>query len=130
MACRSKNESEVRQMKKIFLHATEITEAQANNALQCLIDNGIDEDDAYEILTALGYILLDEELFPDEDGTVNIQQPRKFFDTETREIITEDVLAATLEELKECDPDTYGDITLGQYINNCLTINNGTLEEI
>jgi hypothetical protein len=117
-------------MKKIFLHATEITEAQVNNALQCLIDNGIDEDDAYEILTALGYILLDEELFPDEDGTVNIQQTRKFFDTETREIITEDVLAATLEELKECDPDTYRDITLGQYINNCLTINNGTLEEL
>jgi hypothetical protein len=57
-------------------------------------------------------------------------QPKKFFDIETREIITEDVLAATLEELKECDPDTYGDITLGQYINNCMTINNGTLEEI
>lgn len=55
---------------------------------------------------------------------------RKFFDTETREIITEDVLATTLEELKECDPDTYGDITLTQYIDNCLTINNGTLEEI
>ena len=55
---------------------------------------------------------------------------RKFFDTEIREIITEDVLAATLEELKECDPDTYGDITLGQYIDNCLTINNGTLEEV
>ena len=55
---------------------------------------------------------------------------RKFFDIETREIITEEVLAETLEALKECDPETYGDITLGQYINNCLTINNGTLEEI
>jgi len=55
---------------------------------------------------------------------------RKFFDIEIREIITEDVLSDTLEELKECDPDTYGDITLGQYINNCLTINNGTLEEV
>lgn len=65
------------------------------------------------------------------DGSFTFgKQTRKFFDTETREIITEDVLAATLEELKECDPDTYGDITLGQYINNCLTINNGTLEEI
>ena len=55
---------------------------------------------------------------------------RKFFDTETKEIITEEVLAETLEELKENDPDTYGGITLAQYINNCLTINNGTLEEI
>ncbi len=53
------------EMKKIFLHVTEITEEQVNKALQCLIDNGIDEDDAYEILTALGYILLDEELFPE-----------------------------------------------------------------
>lgn len=55
---------------------------------------------------------------------------RKFFDIETREIITEDVLRETLEELKSCDPDTYGDVTIGQYINNCLTINNGTLEEV
>ncbi len=54
---------------------------------------------------------------------------RKFFDIETREIITEEVLAETLEELKECDP-SYENITLGQYINNCLTIHNGTLEEI
>ncbi len=55
---------------------------------------------------------------------------RKFFDIETREIITEDVLRETLEELKVCDPSTYGDITIGQYINNCLTINNGTLVEV
>lgn len=55
---------------------------------------------------------------------------RKFFDIETREIITEDVLRETLEELQLCDPRTYGDITFAQYINNCLTINNGTLEEI
>lgn len=58
------------------------------------------------------------------------KRTRKFFDIETREIITEEVLAETLEALKECDPETYGDITLGQYINNCLTINNGTLEEV
>lgn len=50
--------------KKIFLHATEITEVQINKAIQCLMDNGIEEDDAYEVLAALGYILLDEELFP------------------------------------------------------------------
>lgn len=57
-------------------------------------------------------------------------KPRRFFDIETREIITEDVVEESLNELKACDPDTYGDITLGQYINNCLTINNGTLEEM
>lgn len=57
-------------------------------------------------------------------------QMRIFFDIELREIITDDVLAETLEELKENDPNTYGDMTLEQYINNCLTINNGTLEEV
>lgn len=56
--------SGVIQMKKIFLHATEITKTQVDKALQCLIDNGMDEDDAHEVLRALGYILLDEELFP------------------------------------------------------------------
>lgn len=55
---------------------------------------------------------------------------RKFYDIETREIITEDVLRETLEILKDEDPNTYGDITLEQYISNCLTINNGTLEEL
>ena len=53
---------------------------------------------------------------------------RNFLDIETGEIITEQLLAETLDLLKE-DPD-YKDITLNQYINNCLTINNGTLEEV
>ena len=54
------------QMKKIFIHATEITEIQVDKAIQCLVDNGIDQDEACVILQALGYILLDEELFPEE----------------------------------------------------------------
>ena len=57
-------------------------------------------------------------------------RPKQYFDIETREIITEQTLAETLKELKSFDPDTYGNITLAQYINNCLTINNGTLEEL
>lgn len=42
-----------------------ITENKIQKALQCLIDNGIDEDEACVVLQALGYILLDEELFPE-----------------------------------------------------------------
>ena len=53
-------------MYKVKLNATEITETQVDKALQCLIDNGIDQDEACVILQALGYILLDEELFPEE----------------------------------------------------------------
>ena len=38
---------------------------KVEKALQCLIDNGIDRDEAECVLQAIGYILLDEELFPD-----------------------------------------------------------------
>ena len=33
-------------------------------AEQCLIDNGIESDEAPTVLQALGYILLDKELYP------------------------------------------------------------------
>ena len=36
-------------------------------AEQCLIDNGIESDEAPTVLQALGYILLDKELYPDND---------------------------------------------------------------
>lgn len=52
-------------MYPIELHEVSVTEEQVNKAIQCLTDNGIDQDDAYVILQALGYILLDEELFPE-----------------------------------------------------------------
>ena len=37
-------------------------------AEQCLIDNGIDPEEAATVLQALGYILMDKELYPTEDG--------------------------------------------------------------
>lgn len=33
-------------------------------AEQCLIDNGIEPDEAETVLQVLGYILLDKELYP------------------------------------------------------------------
>lgn len=39
------------------------TETQIEDAMKCLIDNGIDEDDVETVLQALGYILLDEDLY-------------------------------------------------------------------
>ena len=54
---------------------------------------------------------------------------RKFFDINTEEIVTEDDLARELEELKKEDHE-HDDVTIEDYINNCLTINNGTLEEV
>lgn len=40
-----------------------LTEKQIEDAKQCLIDNGIVEDEAETVLQALGYILLDVELY-------------------------------------------------------------------
>lgn len=48
----------------ISVEATKIVPAQVHAAMQCLIDNGIEEDEASSVLQALGYILLDAELFP------------------------------------------------------------------
>jgi hypothetical protein len=51
--------------KIIPVAAKEIAPAQVNAAMQCLIDNGIEADEASVVLQALGYILIDTELFPE-----------------------------------------------------------------
>lgn len=43
----------------------EITKIDIERAKQCLIDNGIEPDEAGTVLQALGYILLDTELYSD-----------------------------------------------------------------
>lgn len=44
---------------------TVMDKTKIDKAIKCLIDNGIDKDEAEIVLQALGYILLDEELFPE-----------------------------------------------------------------
>ena len=39
------------------------TDARIRRAEQCLINNGIEPDEAQVVLQALGYILLDKELY-------------------------------------------------------------------
>ena len=41
-----------------------IDEAKLKKAEQCLIDNGIEPDETETVLQAIGYILLDKELYP------------------------------------------------------------------
>ena len=50
-------------MENIIIN-TVITETMKNAAEKVLIDNGIDEDEAQIVLQAIGYTLLDEELYP------------------------------------------------------------------
>lgn len=45
---------------------TIITEGKRNTAEKVLIDNGIEKEEAEIVLQALGYVLLDEELYPEE----------------------------------------------------------------
>lgn len=45
-----------------------IYDERISKAEQCLIDNGIEPDEAPIVLQALGYILLDEELYPEEES--------------------------------------------------------------
>lgn len=53
---------------------------------------------------------------------------KKFRDTETGNIITEEELKAEFEELKSGSPEEYN-YTFSEYIRNC-TAKNGFLEEI
>lgn len=46
---------------------TIITPELIEKAETVLIDNGFDEDDAYVVLQAIGYVLLDTELYPESD---------------------------------------------------------------
>ena len=42
-----------------------IDNSKIGAAEKCLIDNGIEPDEASTVLQAIGYILLDTELYPD-----------------------------------------------------------------
>ena len=42
-----------------------IENSKIRAAEKCLIDNGIETDEASTVLQAIGYILLDMELYPD-----------------------------------------------------------------
>lgn len=44
---------------------TEINEVQIKSAEKVLVDNGIEPDEVYTVLQALGYVLLDVELYPE-----------------------------------------------------------------
>ena len=53
-------------MKQNYIRTT-IEENDIKKAEQVLIDNGIEPDEASTVLQALGYALLDTELYPEED---------------------------------------------------------------
>lgn len=54
-------------MKKFNLINKTIDDKKLESTKRVLIDNGIEEDEVDTVLQAIGYTLLDIELFPDED---------------------------------------------------------------
>lgn len=51
---------------KFYEPIKEISLSARDNAVKVLIDNGIEEDEAETVLQAVGYVLLDKELFPED----------------------------------------------------------------
>ena len=50
----------------IHYYEGDISAGQIQKAEKCLLDNGIDPDEVCTVLQALGYILLDVELYPED----------------------------------------------------------------
>ena len=53
-------------MKDVFVSKLIIRKEDIIKAEDVLIDNGIDPDEATDVLQAIGYVLLDTELYPEE----------------------------------------------------------------
>ena len=51
----------------VKFNKNKITKSEIKKAEKCLVDNGIEKDEADIVLQALGYILLDTELYPEND---------------------------------------------------------------
>ena len=52
-----------------------------------------------------------------------------YFDIESNQIVTREQLFAEYQTMKESYPEEYG-YTFPEYVKNCLTSSNGTLELI
>lgn len=51
----------------MFVARTDITKTDIDKAEQVLVDNGIEPDEAQIVLQAIGYTLIDTELYPEEN---------------------------------------------------------------
>lgn len=54
------------------IYKPKIAPQMIKNAEQVLIDNGIEPDEAQVVLQAVGYALLDEELYPEDNSNKNL----------------------------------------------------------
>lgn len=88
-------------------------EAQLQKRIQaarnCLIDNGIEADEADNVLQALGYILLDQELYPEKAApspkskavaNANFCKNDSQFDDSVIDALVDEIIAENIEALE------------------------------
>jgi len=90
-------------------------------AEQILIDNGIEADEASTVLQALGFALLDEDLYPVKYRARCIQWDRTDDDGEHLEVDLPSEVVVTFEDLQLPDNATDDEIedALSEYLTDC-----------
>lgn len=104
-----------------------ISRENVQAAEQVLIDNGIEPDEAQTVLQAIGYTLLNEELYPEEE-TEDAPKKQKFtfrFHTHGWTDIT--VEAENAEEAAELASDKYNE---GDYDDSDSDFENTDMENV
>ena len=87
-----------------------IDKKRLQKAEKCLADNGIETDETSIVLQAIGYILLDVELYPDDK-----KEP-------TLEIVDDDLIERALKIIEEKATDTEINPDIRTGYNYALTI--------
>lgn len=87
----------------INVEKTKIDECAIEDCVRILIDNGINIDEADSVLQAIGYALIDTELYPDDEEPAN-----KVYSEVRIEYFDENKCCWTIDTWKTDDPSEEG----------------------
>lgn len=87
----------------INVEKTKIDELAIEQCVQILVDNGIEIDEADSVLQAIGYALIDTELYPEDEEPVN-----KVYSEVRIEYFDENKCCWTIDTWKTNDPSEEG----------------------
>lgn len=104
-----------------------IGKEQIKRAEQVLIDNGIEPDEASTVLQAIGYTLLDTELYKEEDEDDKPKTKKFTFRFHTHGWIDITVEAENEEEAAELASDKYNE---GDYDDSDYDFENTDMENV
>lgn len=104
-----------------------IDKESIKRAEQVLIDNGIEADEASTVLQAIGYTLLDEELYPEENDEDKPTKKKFTFRFHTHGWTDITVEAENEEEAAELASDKYNE---GDYDDSDSDFENTDMEDI